>query len=332
MDMLTMTARQPGPPHVLTPERQQLGGPAAGHVLLRLDAIGVNFVDTQHRAGTPYPVTWPLIPGIEAAGTVEALGENVDGHRPGDRVAVAGPMCALYAQFASVPADRLIPLPDGVSTVQAAAILLQGMTAHMLIETVGAVQAGQTVLVLGAAGGVALNAVQLARRRGATVIGTASSPAKAELARRAGAHHVLTGDPADLLDAVNELTGGRGVDLLLDGIGGTAFQPALRLLATGGHLVSFGQSAGPVAPFDPAQLSGLSGAGNRGSLRLSWPTLSDHTRSRADLLWRAGEVLNWVAQGELQVHVDREYPLDQAARAHERLERREALGKLLLRP
>ncbi|GEM49419.1 quinone oxidoreductase family protein [Deinococcus cellulosilyticus] len=327
-DMMAMVARTLGPADVLRPERMPIPEPAPTEVRIKVEAVGVNYVDVQHRAGFPYSVQAPLVPGIEAVGTIEKVGNAVTGWQIGDRVGVAGPMCGWYAEQACAPAERLIPIPQRLSSTLAAAVMLQGMTAHMLTETVTHLMPGQAVLVHAAAGGVGLHLVQLAKRRGAMVFGTVSSQSKALLARDYGCDHVLVGTQ-DWDVAVRKHCPD-GVDVVFDGVGGSAFQVGLRALRAGGHMVCYGQSAGPVPPIDPAQLSGFTGQGNQGSLTLTWSTLSDHNRHPQDMRARAAAVFELLQQGDLRVHLAAEFPLIEAAEAHRRLESRNTTGKLVL--
>lgn len=326
--MTAMVARELGPAEVLRPERIPIPQPSSSEVLIKVEAVGVNFVDVQHRSGVPYPVQAPLIPGIEAVGTIEKLGDAVEGWQLGDRVGVAGPMCGWYADHACAPAERLIPIPEGLSSSLAAAVMLQGMTAHMLTETVTHLEPGDAVLIHAAAGGVGLHLVQLAKRRGATVFGTVSSHSKAMLAKEYGCDHVLVGGEDWDLKVKRHCP--QGLDVVFDGVGGSAFQVGLRALRSGGHMVCYGQSAGPVPPIDPAQLSGFMGHGNQGSLTLTWATLSDHNHDPVDMRARAAAVFDLLMREALKVHLAATLPLSQAAEAHRRLESRTTTGKLIL--
>lgn len=297
---------------------------AAGHVLVRVLAAGVNFIDVYQRTGL-YPVQLPFTPGQEGAGTVEAVGAGVHGLTPGDRVAwTAGP--GSYAAFVSVPASQLVGIPDGVSTRRAAAIMVQGMTAHYLAISVFPLAAAHTCLVYAAAGGVGQLLVQIARLRGATVIGAVSSAAKTEVARDAGADHVIRYDEADVASEVRRITDGRGVDVAYDGVGRSTWEWSLNSLRPRGMLVSFGNSSGPVGSIDPLVLA------RKGSLFLTRPTLAHYTATRAELEWRAHDLFAWTAARQLRVHIDRELPLADADEAHRALEARETAGKVLLIP
>jgi NADPH:quinone reductase len=296
--------------------------PGPGQALVRLSAIGVNYVDTYHRGGL-YPRPLPFVPGAEGAGEVVAVGDGVSGVAVGERVAAVD-LAGAYAELALVAADRLVPLPPGVPDELAAAVLLQGMTAHYLLHDSYPVRPGDPVLVHAAAGGMGLLLCQLGTALGARVIGTASTPEKVDLARAAGADPVLgyDGFPA----AVRDLTGGEGVAAVYDGVGRTTFDGSLDSLRPHGVLVLYGQASGPVPPLDLPRLQ----AG--GSLYVTRPTLSHFVSTREELLRRAGEILDRVADGTLSVRVGGRYPLADAARAHEDLQARRTTGKLLLVP
>ncbi|MGQ0601657.1 MAG: quinone oxidoreductase family protein [Anaerolineales bacterium] len=324
--------RRHGGPDVLEPTEVPTPIPGTGEVVVRNAAIGINFVDTQHRAGQPYPVRLPLIPGVEGAGTIAAVGADVVEFAVSDRVAYAGYMGGAYAEYSAIPVARLIPIPESVSFEQAAASLLQGMTAHVLTHRAYRVQPGDVALVHGAAGGVGLFLVQMARRCGATVIGTVSSEAKARVAQSMGADHIIQYREADFQTETLRLTVGRGVHVVYDSVGRETFDKNINVLGARGHLVIFGLSSGNIPPFDINRLSGITGAGNKGSLSITWPTLNDYAAERADLLWHANSVLDWVGDGTLTVHVAAKLPLSQAAEAHRLLEGRQVAGKVLLLP
>ncbi|HWH01739.1 MAG TPA: quinone oxidoreductase [Pilimelia sp.] len=311
-----------GGPEVLTPTEVDPPEPGPGEVLVRLAAVGVNFIDTYHRTGL-YARPLPFTPGSEGAGTVEAVGPGVTAPTVGDRVA-SSDLAGAYAELAVAPAARVVPLPDAVDDHTGAAALLQGMTAHYLLHDSYPVRPGDTVLVHAAAGGMGLLLTQLATRLGARVIGTASTPEKAELARRAGAEEVVGYD--GVVARVRELTGGAGVAAVYDGVGRATFDDSLASLCRRGVLVLYGQASGPVAPFDPARLA----AG--GSLVLTRPSLGDFVATDADFARRAGDVLRWVADGALRLRIGGRYPLAQADRAHADLHDRRTTGKLLLVP
>ncbi|HST57636.1 MAG TPA: quinone oxidoreductase [Longimicrobium sp.] len=297
--------------------------PGAGEALVRLEAAGVNFIDVYKRMGL-YKVPLPATPGEEGAGTVAAVGEGVADVRVGDRVAWAG-VGGAYAEYAVVPAAKLVPLPEGVSATLGAAVMLQGMTAHYLAASTYPLRVGDRCLVHAAAGGVGLLLVQIAKRRGAHVIATAGSDEKAELARGAGADHVIVYTREDFVAETRRWTGGAGLQVIYDSVGKTTFLPGLDLLAPRGMMVLFGQSSGPVEPMDPQLLN------QKGSLFLTRPKLGDYILTRDELLWRAGELFAWIAAGELSVRVGAEFPLAEAAEAHRALEGRRTTGKVLLR-
>ncbi len=298
--------------------------PHAGEAIVRVEAAGVNFIDTYHRTGA-YKATLPRVLGQEGAGVVESIAPDVTLVGPGDRVAWAV-VAGAYAEKAAVPASRLVPIPDGVTTRQAAAAMLQGMTAHYLACSTFPLAPGDTCLVHAAAGGVGLLLVQIARRRGATVLGTVSNADKARLARDAGADRTIDYTTEDFEAVAREHTAGRGVRVVYDSVGRTTFEKSLASLAPRGTLALFGQSSGPVGPIDPQVLA------QGGSLYLTRPTLAHYVAGRDELLARAGEVLGWVRDGSLKLRIDRELPLAEAAEAHRALEARRTSGKVLLIP
>jgi NADPH2:quinone reductase len=313
-----------GGPEVLRVAAHDPGEPGPGAVQLRLAAAGVNFIDVYFRTGL-YPRPLPFVQGLEGAGVIEALGPDVSGLDIGDRVAWAG-VPGSYAERLNAPADRVIRVPEGVSGAQAAAVLLQGMTAHYLVHGVRETHAGDVALVHAAAGGTGLLLVQTLSRAGATVIGTCSTPEKAALARGAGAEHVIRYTDADFSEEVRRLTDGRGADVVYDSVGRATFDGSLRSLRPRGLMALFGQSSGPVPAFDLQELNRL------GSLFITRPSLAHYTRDRAELEQRAGAVLGAVARAELEVRIGAEFPLADAADAHRALEGRLTTGKVLLRP
>jgi NADPH2:quinone reductase len=298
--------------------------PQAGEALVRLEAVGLNFIDVYHRTGL-YPLPLPFTPGTEGAGTVEEVGPGVEDLRPGDRVAYAMAVGA-YAEYAVVPAWKLVKLPAQVDARTAAAAMLQGMTAHYLVTSTYPLKAGDAALAHAAAGGVGLLLVQMAKRAGARVFGTVSTEEKARLAREAGADEVIIYTERDFLEEVRRLTEGRGVQVVYDSVGKTTFMRSLDALAPLGLLALFGQSSGPVPPFDPALLA------QKGSLFLTRPSLAQYSATREELTWRAGDVLSRVAAGELKLRVEQTFPLAEAAEAHRQLEARATTGKVLLIP
>ena len=311
-----------GGPEVLQYEGVPAPVPGPDQVLVRIDAAGVNFIDIYHRTGL-YPVAMPYTLGQEAAGTVSALGPDVSGVAVGDAVAYTA-IPGAYAEFAVVPADRLVPVPAGVTTRQAAAVILQGVTAHYLATSTFPLSGGQTCLVHAAAGGVGLLLCQIAKRLGARVIGTVSTEAKAALARAAGADEVILYTQQDFEVETKRLTRSAGVQVVYDSVGKTTFDKSLNCLARRGMLVLYGQSSGPVPPFDPQVLN------QKGSLFLTRPTLAHYVVTREELLARAGQVLGWVADGSLSVRIGAEYPLARAADAQRALAGRETTGKVIL--
>ena len=298
--------------------------PNPGEALVRIEAAGVNYIDTYQRSGQ-YRVSLPTILGQEGAGLVARLGAGVTGFQVGDRVAWTG-VVGAYAESAVVPAERLVPVPRGMTGKQAAALMLQGMTAHYLACSTYPLSPGDTCLIHAAAGGVGLLLVQMARRRGARVLGTVSTDAKAALACAAGVDEAIRYDRQDFEEEVRRITRGAGVQVVYDSVGRDTFAKSLSCLARRGMLVLFGQSSGAVPAFDPQSLS------HKGSLFLTRPTLAHYTATRDELVMRAGEVMNWVLDGSLSLHVHAEYPLERAADAHRDLESRGTTGKLLLVP
>lgn len=313
-----------GGPEVLQLAELPIPEPGPGQVLIRIEAIGVNFVEVYFRKGT-YKSSLPFIPGSEAAGTIEELGPGVTGFSAGDAVASVSVM-GSYAEYALVPAAQLVKVPDGLSPEKAAAAMLQGMTAHYLAYSVFPLKPEQTALVHAGAGGVGLLLTQIAVRLGARVITTVSSEAKAELSREAGASDVILYTEQDVEQEVKRLTGGKGVDVVYDSVGKTTFDASLNCLRPRGMLALFGASSGPVPPFDPIQLS------SKGSLFITRPTLWHYVATRAELEWRAGDVLGWASSGELNLRTEHVFSLDDAAKAHTDLESRKTTGKILLEP
>jgi NADPH2:quinone reductase len=296
--------------------------PRAGEVRVRVAAIGVNFIDVYHRTGL-YALPLPFTPGSEAAGTVESVGPGVSGFAPGDRVAYAL-VRGAYAEVVNVPADQLVHVPAAVDLRVAAAVMLQGMTAHYLVASTFVIESGSTALVHAAAGGVGGLLVQMAKRRGARVFATASTP-KLDMVRELGADVVIDYTTQDFPGEVLRLTDGAGVHVVYDSVGRTTFDGSLECLRTRGMLVSFGQSSGAIPPFDPLR------PGKKG-LYLTRPSLGHYVATRAELDWRAEEVFRALAEGTLRVRIDRELPLREAGEAHRLLEGRGTSGKLLLIP
>ncbi|MFJ5861379.1 quinone oxidoreductase family protein [Pseudarthrobacter sp. NPDC092439] len=317
-----IVAREAGGPEVLAYTEIDRPVPGPGQLLVKVGAAGVNFIDTYKRSGT-YKVPFPFTPGSELAGTVEELGEGVAGYSAGDRVATAeGINC--YADYALVDADAALPVPDGLDDFTAAALPLQGMTAHYLMNSTFKVEDGHTVLLHAGAGGVGLLLVQLLKLRGAKVITTVSTDEKEQLALEAGADHVLRYD--GFAGQVRELTGGAGAHVVYDGVGKDTFDDSLAALRVRGTLVLFGAASGPVPPVDPQRLN----AG--GSLFLTRPTLVNYLQDARERRWRSDEIFAAAADGSLKVRIGAKYPLAEAGQAHRDLEGRKTTGKVLLVP
>jgi NADPH2:quinone reductase len=314
-----------GGPEVLQWEEVGVGEPGPGEVRVRHAAVGLNFIDTYHRSGL-YPVPLPSGIGLEGAGTVEALGPGVTHLQVGDRVAYAGGPLGAYSEARLIPADRLIRLPDSLSFETGAAMMLQGLTAAYLLRRTYRVQKGDTVLIHAAAGGVGLIACQWAKALGATVIGTVSTEAKAELARAHGCDHPILYTREDFARRVRDITGGEGVPVVYDGIGKDTFAGSLDSLRPLGTMVSFGNASGPVGLIDPLLLS------QKGSLFFTRPTLMHYTARRADLEALATELLGVVTSGQVKIEVNQRFPLQQAAAAHIALEGRQTTGSTVLLP
>jgi len=322
--MRAVVVEQHGGPEVLGVVDVDIPEPGPGQVRVDVAASGVNFIDIYERTGA-YPIQPPFVAGSEGAGTVSEVGPGVADVSVGDRVAWAMVPGGGYAEVVVLPADRVVPVPDDVSLDTAAAVMLQGLTAHYLCESTFPIKTGQTALVHAAAGGVGLLLLQMISGKGARVIGT-SSAEKAALARAAGAAEVVDYTTADVVAEVRRMTEGRGVDVVYDGVGKSTFDASLDCLALRGTMVLFGAASGPVPPVDPQVLN------RKGSLFLTRPTLAHHIATRQDLLWRASEVFGHVADGRLRVRIGGRYPYDQASRAHEDLAGRRTTGKLLILP
>lgn len=297
--------------------------PAAGQLLVKIHAAGVNFIDTYLREGR-YPSALPFIPGQEAAGEVLALGDGVTDFAVGDRVAWGGSR-GTYAELACAPAAECVKVPDGVDLDTAAALLTQGLTAHYLAFSSYAIQPGDTVLVHAGAGGVGLLLTQVAKMLGATVITTVSTEEKAELSRGAGADHVIQYTTESFVDRVKEITGGKGLPVVYDSVGKTTFEDSLECLRPRGVMVLYGASSGAVPPMDPIRLM-------KGSLYLTRPTLRDYVPTRAELERRSNDLFTWIAEGKLKVRIGHRYPLAEAPQAHIDLAGRKTTGKILLLP
>ena len=322
--MRAIVVGRTGGPEQLTLREIDKPVPEAHEALIRIESIGVNFIDIYFREGR-YPAALPFIPGQEAAGVVEAVGRDAKTVKPGDRIAYTGGLGA-YAEYATVPANRLVKLPEKFAARDAAAAMLQGMTAHYLTRSTYPLAAGETALVHAAAGGVGLLLVQMAKRIGARVIGTAGTEEKAKLAREAGADEVILYSREEFAPAVRRLMDGKGVHVVYDGVGKDTFMGSLSVLRPRGMMVLYGGASGPVPPFDPMVLN------QKGSLFLTRPVLAHYIATREELEQRAADVLGMISRGELRLRIDHEYPLAEAAQAHRDLEGRKTTGKLLLRP
>lgn len=318
----TIIARQAGGPEVFDEVPLETPVPGPGQLLVKVAAAGVNFIETYQRSGV-YKVQYPFTPGSECAGTVEAIGQGVTEFAVGDRVATTEGS-QTYATHTLMDAQKALPVPESVSLETAGAIPLQGITAHYLVNSSYNVKPGDTVLTYAGAGGVGLLLIQLLKLRGATVITTTSTPEKAELARTAGADHVLGYD--DVPERVREITGGRGVDVVYDGIGKDTFDGSLDALKIRGTLVLFGGASGQVPPFDLQQLNA------HGSLTVTRPKVADFLLDAEERRWRSGEIFGLVAQGKLEVRIGARFPLAEAGAAHTALESRATTGKVILVP
>ena len=312
-----------GGPEVLVVEQVDDPAPGRGEAVVEVAAAGLNFIDTYHRSGL-YPVELPFTPGLEAAGTVSAVGPGVDGAAEGDRVAFCTTIGA-YAEKAAAPADRLAPVPDDISLDLAAAVMLQGLTAHYLATSTYPLEEGSTCLIHAGAGGVGLLLIQMAKRLGATVYTTVGTDEKARLAAGAGADHVIVYTREDFAERVREIGGERPLDVVYDGVGKATVAAGFGLLRPRGVMAAFGNASGAVDPIDPLVLS------SHGSLFFTRPTLFDHAADRAELLGRAGQVFDWMRDG-LEVRIGARRPLEEAAEAHRALEGRKTAGKVLIVP
>jgi NADPH2:quinone reductase len=323
--MKAIRVHEVGGPEVLTWEDVPDPVPGEGQALVRVEAAGVNFIDAYFRTGLYKGPALPFVVGQEAAGTVAALGAGVTEVAVGDRVAYTGAH-GSYAELAAVPASRLVKLPEGVSAREGAAAMLQGMTAHYLTFTTFPLKEGDACLIHAAAGGMGQLLCQIARMRGARVFGTTSSEEKARLAREAGADEVILYTEQDFAAEVKRLTGGRGVQVVYDGVGHDTFEKSLDCLAPRGTMVSYGQASGKVPPVDITILN------TKGSLYLTRPSLTHHIATREDLQWRASDILGWIAEGKLRLSIGLELPMAEAAEAHRALEGRRTTGKVILIP
>lgn len=322
--MHAIQIQEHGGPEQLIYRSAPLPEPQSGQVRVKVAATGLNFIEIYQRKGL-YQQLLPFTPGAEFAGVVDALGAGVTGFEPGDRVGTASGMGG-YADYALAPVEKLVRVPGALSLEQAAAVLLQGMTAHYLALTTYPLKPGDTALVHAAAGGVGLLLVQIAKRRGARVLATVSTEEKAALARQAGADEVILYSQQDFEQETRRLTGGQGVEVVYDSVGQATFLKGLNCLKPRGMMALYGQASGPVEPLNPQLLN------QKGSLFLTRPTLGHYLLSHEELLGRAGDLFGWMVAGELQVRVDKTFPLEQAAEAHRYMEARRTKGKVLLTP
>jgi NADPH2:quinone reductase len=321
--MKAIVVSRPGGPEVLEYMDVPAPQPKSNEALVKVEAIGVNFIDVYFREGR-YPAAVPFTPGREMAGTVTQVGSDVKDIKVGDRVAQTGVM-GSYAEYQAVPETQLVKIPDHVSFDQAAAVMLQGATAHYLVRSTYPLKSGETLLLHAAAGGVGLLLTQLAKHIGARVIGTVSTEEKSKLARGAGVDDIILYSKQDFVAEVKRLTDGRGVDVVYDGVGKTTFEGSLQSLRRRGHMVLFGGSSGAVPPFDLIRLSTM------GSLYVTRPTLNDYIVTREELTWRMNETFDLIAAGTLKVHIGQTYKLADAQQAHRDLEARKTTGKVLLK-
>ena len=322
--MKAIQVKQTGGPDVMELVVLPVLEPKANEAVVKLSASGVNFIDVYHREGR-YKVALPFTPGQEGAGLVVSAGSEVKSVKNGDRVAWSH-LLGSYAEYEAVAADRLVPIPAGVSDQQAAATMLQGMTAHYLSHDTYPLKRGETALVHAAAGGVGLLLVQMAHHIGARVIATVSTEEKAKLAREAGADEIILYSQTDFEAETKRLTGGKGVDVVYDSVGKTTFEKGLNVLRPRGMMVLFGGSSGAVPPFDPIILT------QKGSLFMTRPSLGNYIATREELLSRSGAVFGMIGSGKLKLRIEHTYPLAEAQRAHRELEGRKTTGKLLLIP
>lgn len=322
--MKAVCVHQVGGPEVLRYEEIPVPEPEPGQARVKIEASGLNFIDIYHRTGA-YPVPLPFTLGMEGAGVVDALGPDVTEVRKGDRVAYAM-VLGSYAEYAVMPASKLVPLPDSIDTRTGAAALLQGMTAQYLVRSTYPLKKGETVLVHAAGGGLGLLLVQFAKQIGAKVIGTVSTEEKARRAKEAGADEIILYTQTDFVEAVKRITNNQGVHVVYDSVGKSTFEKSLDCLRPRGYLALCGNSSGPVPPFNVSTLA------TKGSLFVTRPSLPHHISDREELLARAGELFDWIIAGKLRLSIDRSLPLSQAAEAHRLLEGRQTTGKVVLIP
>ncbi len=322
--MKAVRVKEFGGPEVMSYEDIDAPQAEAGQVLVKIEAAGINYIDTYQRTGL-YQIPLPATLGLEAAGTVMEIGSGTSRFKQGDRVAYTN-VAGAYADYAAVPEDKLVSLPDGVSFDQGAAAMLQGCTAHYLCQSTYKVNAGDRCLIHAAAGGVGLLLIQMVKMMGGFVIGTVSTEEKAELVRKAGADEVILYSEQDFEAEVKRITDGAGVNVAYDSVGKNTFEKSIDCLSRFGYMVLYGNASGPVTEFNPATL------GPKGSLFLTRPTLFDYLATREDLDWRSGDVFKWIADGKLKMRLEHFYPLAEVQKAHSDLESRKTTGKLILKP
>lgn len=322
--MKAVLVKEFGGPEVMSYEDTDLPAVGEDQALVKVEAAGINYIDTYHRTGL-YQIPLPATLGLEAAGTITEVGSAVGRFKVGDRVAYTN-VAGAYAEYAAVPEDKLVSLPDGVSFDQGAAAMLQGCTAHYLCQSTYPVKQGDRCLVHAAAGGVGLILIQMIKMMGGSVIGTVSTEEKAELARQAGADEVILYSEQDFESEVMRITDGAGVNVAYDSVGLSTFEKSINCLSRFGYMVLYGNASGPVTEFNPATL------GPKGSLFLTRPTLFDYLATREDLDWRSGDVFSWISDGKLNLRLEHFYPLAEVQEAHRALEGRKTTGKIILTP
>jgi len=322
--MKAVRVKEYGGPEVMSYEDTDIPSLGPSGVLVKVEAAGINYIDTYQRSGL-YKIPLPATLGLEAAGTVEEIGSAVTRFNKGDRVAYTS-VAGAYAEFAAVPEDKLVNVPEGVSFAEGAAAMLQGCTAHYLSQSTYPIKNGDSCLIHAAAGGVGLILIQMAKNAGAYVIGTVSTEEKAELARAAGADEVILYSETDFEPEVKRITEGKGVNVVYDSVGKSTFDRSIDCLQPLGYMVLYGNASGPVTEFNPATL------GPKGSLFLTRPTLFAYTADRAALEWRCGDVFNWISEGKLKLRVEHFFPLSEVQEAHRALEGRKTTGKIILTP
>ncbi len=322
--MKAVRVKEYGGPEVMSYEDIDTPTPADDEVLVNIEAAGINYIDTYQRSGL-YQIPLPATLGLEAAGTVTETGSSVSRFKVGDRVAYTN-VAGAYADFAAVPEDKLVSLPEGVSFEQGAAAMLQGCTAHYLCQSTYKVQSGDRCLIHAAAGGVGLILIQMVKMMGGFVIGTVSTEEKAQLAKEAGADEIILYSEQDFEQEVKRITDGAGVNVAYDSVGKSTFEKSVDCLSRFGYMVLYGNASGPVTEFNPATL------GPKGSLFLTRPTLFDYLATREDLDWRSGDVFKWIADGKINLRLEHFYPLADVQQAHQALEGRQTTGKVILKP